>query len=183
MASAAVDKMRLFFALWPDESVRHFIVEDTEAVVIEAGGKPVQPRNYHVTLAFLGEVRQSSLDEIVRVARSVRFKGFSLRLDRTGYWSGSRTLWLSPSDCPKELTALVDDIWNKLEDLGFAIEHGLYRPHVSLCRNVPEGNEARFDSRLYEPIEWPVTSFALVHSMDGQTGPSYTVLEHFAAGG
>jgi 2'-5' RNA ligase len=179
MPNAAMDKMRLFFALMPDETVQQYIVDDTEAIVIEAGGKPVQPRNYHVTLAFLGEVRQSSLDDIVRVARSVRFKGFSLPLDRVGYWSGGGTLWLGPPEASAPLIALVADIWDKLENLGFANEQRLYQPHVTLCRDV--GND--LSTRLYEPIEWPVSSFALVHSMAGPNGLSYTSLEQFAAGG
>jgi 2'-5' RNA ligase len=178
MHDAAMDKMKLFFALWPDDQVRQYIVDDTEAHVIQAGGKPVQPRNYHVTLAFLGEIRQSSLDDIVRVARSVKFKRFSLPLARTGYWSGSRTLWLGPSEPPVELKALVDDIWDKLENLGFMNEARLYQPHISLCRDVSDG----LGTRLYEPIEWPVSSFALVHSIAGQNGPSYMTLEQFAAG-
>jgi 2'-5' RNA ligase len=99
-------------------------------------------------------------------------------LDRTGYWSGSRILWLGPAESPVELKMLVDDIWDKLENLGFIGETGLYQPHVSLCRDVSDG----VGMRLHEPIEWPVSSFALVHSITGQNGPSYMTLEQFAAG-
>jgi 2'-5' RNA ligase len=176
---AAMDKMRLFFALWPDDQVRQYIVDDTEAIVIDAGGKPAQPRNYHVTLAFLGGVRQSSLDDIVRVARSVRFKRFSLQFDRIDYWSTSRILWLGPAGQPPVgLNALVDNIWDKLENLGFVSEAGLYRPHISLCRDVSDG----VGTHLREPIEWPVSSFTLVHSLADQNGTSYMPLEQFAAG-
>jgi RNA 2',3'-cyclic 3'-phosphodiesterase len=174
-----MDKMSLFFALWPDDQVRQHIVDDTEAIVIDAGGKPVQPRSYHVTLAFLGEVRQSSMDDIIRVARSVRFRRFSLQFDRIDYWSSSRILWLGPTGQPPvALNALVDNIWDKLENLGFVSEAGLYRPHITLGRDVSDG----VGTNLQEPIEWPVSSFTLVHSLADQNGMSYMPLEQFAAG-
>jgi 2'-5' RNA ligase len=178
MANSRPAKKRLFFALWPDDGVRELIVADTERAISAAGANPVSPSNYHVTLAFLGEVSASSLGDIVRICGDIRFRQFLLQLDRTGYWPRSRIAWLGPSQGPLELEALVDDIWNKLAELGFRQELRPYKPHVSLCRNVSGG----LGMCLNSPISWPVSSFVLVQSTPGEAGQVYTVLEQFAAG-
>ena len=178
MADSGSAKKRLFFALWPDDEVRELIVTDTERAISATGASPIPPANYHVTLAFLGAVSASSLDDIIRICGDVRFRRFLLALDRTGYWPRSRIAWLAPSHCPLELEALVDDIWNKLAELGFRQELRPYQPHVSLCRKVSGGLGMRLDM----PINWPVSSFVLAQSTPGETGPVYTVLEQFAAG-
>jgi 2'-5' RNA ligase len=171
-------KLRLFFALWPAAEVRQRIITDTERAISATGASPVPPANYHITLAFLGAVSASSLADIIRICGDIRFRRFLLTLDRTGYWPRSRIAWLAPSHCPLELEALVDDIWNKLAELGFRQELRPYQPHVSLCREVSGGLGMRLDT----PINWPVSSFVLVQSTPGETGPVYTVLEQFAAG-
>jgi 2'-5' RNA ligase len=178
VADSRPAKLRLFFALWPDDEVSRRIVTDTERAISAAGASLVPPENYHITLAFLGAVSASSLDDIVRICGDIRFRRFSLQLDRTGYWPRSRIAWLGASHCPLELEALVDDIWNKLAELGFRQELRPYQPHVSLCRNVSGGLGMRLDT----PINWPAGSFVLAQSTPGETGPVYTVLEQFAAG-
>lgn len=176
---AEADRLRLFFALWPDDEVRRRISADADAAITAAGGRPVPAVNYHVTLAFLGSIRASSLPEIVHVIGDVRFGPFSFALDRTGYWPRSRIAWLAPAKCPHALSALVDDIWIKLESLGFVREDlRPYMPHVSLCRGVTRG----LDMQLDTPIRWTATSFGLVSSAPGEGAPVYKILEEFPAG-
>jgi 2'-5' RNA ligase len=169
----------LFLALWPTDDVRGWISDDTEAFAVQSGGRPVPPANYHVTLAFLGQVRENSLPDIVRAMECVRFNPFSLSLEHLGYWPNSKSAWLAPRETPLELAALVDHIWNRLEDLGFLREEfSDYRPHVTLARGANQVDA----SRLYEAIDWPVNSFCLAMSAPGNGGPVYTVLEQFDAG-
>jgi 2'-5' RNA ligase len=171
-------KKRLFFALWPSDEVRAQIAADAGRM-IEDGGAPTVPAiNYHITLAFLGFVSASSLPDIVAAMRNVRFLPCEITLDHTGYWPRSRIAWLAPNDYPLVLSALVDDLWNKLAGLGFRTEARQYRPHVSLCRNVSGG----LAMRLKVPVVWPVSSFVLAESNPSAEGPVYTVLEHFPAG-
>ena len=173
------DKLRLFFALWPTEEARTQIAERTRTAVEAAGGRPVPPENYHVTLAFLGHVRISGVDEITRIMRTIRFKSFMLQLDRTGYWPRSKVAWLGSSSCPLELDALEDEIWMKLEDLGFHRDNlNPYQPHVSLARSASSG----LGMVLEQPVIWPVHAFGLVSSEPGEGAPVYTVLEQFRAG-
>ena len=76
MVERRLAKLRLFFALWPDPELRQRIASDVESALHSADRStinPVEPANYHITLAFLGAVSASSLDDIVRVCSDVRF--------------------------------------------------------------------------------------------------------------
>lgn len=178
MLNSGVDKMRLFLALWPDERTRRYISTDTEAAVIASGARPVPPQNFHITLAFLGEVRHSGLDDIIKAMRSVRFGRFELRLDRTGFWPNAQVAWLAPTGKHMALEALVENIWDKLENLGFMREYVEYKAHVTLCREAT----VELDMTLSEPIFWSANAFALASSAPGPNGRVYTLLEHFNAG-
>ena len=48
--------MRLFFALWPDADAVAQLADIAGKLTLEGPVRLVKPGNYHVTLAFLGEV-------------------------------------------------------------------------------------------------------------------------------
>ncbi len=169
------EQQRLFFALWPDDSVRQRIAAAGSRATAAAGGRPVRPENYHLTLAFLGNVPTEQIPALVRVAQRVRLQPFTLTLDRTGYWPRPRVAWLRPATCPTELQQLVDDLWAGLAPLGYQPDSRSFKAHVSLVRKVPGG----LGSVLDEPIAWHVDDFVLVRSVTLPTGPVYTVLERF----
>ena len=174
----ALAKKRLFFALWPDEDVRAAIASGAAPAIKVAGSGAVSPANYHITLAFLGSVTVTSLPDLIATAGWVRFLPFEIDLKRTGYWPRSKVAWLAPAEISFQLPALVDDLWNKLADLGYQREDRQFMPHLTLGRMVDGGLGMQLD----ETVRWPVSSFVLVESTPGPAGPGYTVLEQFSAG-
>ena len=76
-----VPERRLFFALWPDDGLRDQLRRVSEPAVRLAGGRPVPPANYHLTLAFLGGLPADRLDAVIGVAGTVRMP--SLEFDST----------------------------------------------------------------------------------------------------
>ena len=179
MTAGAVAKKRLYFGLWPTEEIREAIVSGAARAIEGTGQRgAVPPQNYHITLAFLGSVSASGVSELAAVARQVRFLPFDIALERTGYWPRSQVGWVAPAEPPARLLALVDDLWNKLTDLGYLRENRPYMPHVTIGRKVGGG----FGTQLPLPVNWPVSSFVLVESATRAEGPVYTVLEEFFAG-
>jgi 2'-5' RNA ligase len=168
---------RLFFALWPGDDVRKSIAAKMATVVSLAGGRPVPPSNYHVTLAFLGPVVITDLEAIQLAARRVPISPFELRLGPTGYFSSAKIAWLGPQESPDELERLIDALWSQLSGVGIGREDRPYRPHVSLARQADSCPATGLD----EPLIWPVTGFALVTSDTTPEGSVYTLLEQYSA--
>jgi len=177
-ADNQTDSARLFFSLWPTSEVRQQIVAAGEQAIDAAGGKPIPPENYHITLAFVGDVPRDTIPELIFAARSIRFPAFELQLDRTGYWPRSQIAWLKPSVTPSPLAKLVAELWVALSTLGITPDEHSFAPHVSLVRRVPGGLGRLLD----QTVVWPVRDFVLVQSATQPSGSVYSLLEHFPAG-
>ena len=102
----------------------------------------VRPEGVHVTLKFFGEVPRERADAI---AESLEFAvagigPLALSLTGFGAFPGPdrvRVLWAGV-DAPAALELLQDRIETRAEELGFAGEGIIFRPHVTLGR-VREG--------------------------------------------
>ena len=100
MIASAVRLRRLFFALWPDEATREALRRATRTVLRHCGGKPVRPENFHITLAFLGNVPDEQLDAVLGAASGISLEPLTLTLDRFGYFPVPQVLWLGPAQTP-----------------------------------------------------------------------------------
>ena len=174
----AQGRLRLFFALWPDVAVRERIATELAGLLGELDGRQLPAANYHVTLAFLGEVAITDLPEIQAAAQRVPVSPFELELTRTAYWPRTQIAWLGTDACPAELSSMVGALLTELYAIGINPPAEPYEPHVSLARRASGCPE----SRLNPPILWPVSGFSLIRSEAAATGSVYTLLEHYSAG-
>lgn len=158
---------RLFFALWPDASVRSAISAAADRLP-EPGGRRVPEGNLHLTLAFLGEVEPGVLPRLEQAAADVAFTPFTVELDHAAVFPGARVRYLGASASPPALAALHDALTERLVhaaglvDLTAATAHP-FTPHVTIARAIPDGTDAT-PIGLVEPIAWAVSEFVLVHS-------------------
>jgi 2'-5' RNA ligase len=173
-----VSSARLFFALWPDSAVRAVLQASCQAVTVSCGGRPVPSRNYHLTLAFLGQVDSADLAGIRAAAAQVHMPALTLVLDRVGYFPGPRILWVGPTEVPPALTGLVADLWQALASVGLRPPARAFNPHLSLCRNSP----APPAQIAVPPVRWRVRGFALIRSVTASAGAEYSVDQCFPAG-
>lgn len=166
------DARRLFFALWPDDGVRAQIRSAAQALIPQQA-KAVPGDNLHITLAFLGTVAGPVRVCLERAAAAIRLPGFTLRLDRCGYWRRPRVVWLGAEPAPAPLLALVRVLAAGMVDCGLEPERRPYQVHLTVARKarraVREG--------AIEPIEWPVERFCLVQSSTLPEGAVYRVLQ------
>ena len=169
---------RLFFALWPDEAIRHALVRATRTAVRRAGGRPVPAHNYHITLAFLGNQPTHLFDEIVAAGRCITAPPVELWLDTFHCWPRPRVFWFGPGKFPPALAQLSADLWTQMEILGLSRDRRALQPHVTLARKV----QRLPDLAAPRAVSWPVRMFALIESISGDPGPKYSVVARFPLG-
>jgi len=166
---------RLFFALWPDATLRQQIKRHCKALLRHAGGRPVSLENMHITLAFLGTVDARQRACVEAMADAIRCPPFSLCLDQAGHWARSRVLWIAPRQAPAALTTLATALSDGARECGLNMELRPYHAHLSLKRKL-----VRAPQMLdFRPLHWHATHFVLVRSVTWQEGVQYEVVREW----
>lgn len=168
----ALDRHRVFFALWPDDATRSAISRATRDAVQACGGRPIAKDRLHLTVAFLGELTNAGLEAARRIP-PLAVGAFELTLDAVGVWPESKILWLAPSAPPDALAELEARLWDALGTAGFHGEERTYRPHVTLARR------ARPVDAVIAPVRWDVRDLALVESFPEGRNVHYEVLQRW----
>lgn len=151
------------------------------------GARWVTPEHFHITLGFLGDVEESSLNDVHDVLVGIGGTGFALTLSGTGSFGtrAPKVLWagLEPSPALEELQK---KIVGRLDRAGFMPETRKFSAHVTLAymraaRNARPVNLAPWFERtapfLAAPFE--VTGFTLMESRMGTGGSHYIDLHDY----
>lgn len=128
--------MRLFVALTPPRDVVDDLLAGTAAVRDLAPTlRWTRPEQWHLTLAFLGEVRDVVLGELTsRLGRAAgRHPPLSLSLGGGGRF-GQRVLFTRVHGDTAGLRRLADSVRAAARRSGLPVEQRPYRPHLTLAR-------------------------------------------------
>lgn len=161
---------RWFFALWPDEATRAALAAPL-AGWLPKGARPLDPRDLHLTLAFLGPVAPEVMPCIERIATRIQAAPFALRIDRIGHFRGARVLWCGPTETPPALETLVADLRDGLATCGLALDPRPYRPHVTLARHVAVAPRVSWPAA----VTWRADAFVLAAGGGAPTGRRYRI--------
>ena len=164
---------RLFFALWPDHRQRDRLRDVIAPVAKLVEGRPVDRRNWHVTLAFIGTFPANRVPYLLEHAAEIEVEPFRLLFDRLEYWPRPRVASLCAANVPREMQALVDNLNGMLLDLGVRLEDRAYRPHITVVRNPRPVTTARLGQRA--TTDW--SGFELVESISVPGGVRYEPLK------
>jgi RNA 2',3'-cyclic 3'-phosphodiesterase len=171
--------VRLFFALWPDADTRTRIADVADALRLAGDARPVTRDNYHVTLAFVGEVPQSELAVLQQIGCDQHATGCTITLDTYEYWPDSQVVVAAARQAPAALL----ELWTRLHAV-LALRNAalnsrrlrqppLLRLHVTLARKVVQAPVLQAMS----PFCWSARSFSLVRSDTGGARSVYTVVD------
>lgn len=99
----------------------------------------VAPRNLHVTLKFLGDVRNELLPAVAEAVREAaqRVPPFSLELRGVGAFpqlDRPRTIWLGAGQGGDAMQRLAETVEQSLRPLGFAPEARGFTTHLTIGR-------------------------------------------------
>ena len=173
--------MRVFYALWPDADVRACIAEAAGALSLEGAVRRVPAENYHLTLAFVGDVSPARLAVLQQIGGGQRGIGCTITFDAHDYWPEPQVVVAVARQPPTALIELSARLHGELTLYQEALN--LRRPqpprppppraHVTLARKVAQAPVLKAMS----PFDWNARSFSLVSSDTSGAHSVYTVVD------
>jgi 2'-5' RNA ligase len=159
--------MRMFIALPLPEAVKEDLSTFLEPrQEVGTGLRWALPEHWHLTLAFLPDVADRNMDELLeRLERAAsRRKPLDLRLARAGAFphpSKAKVLWAGVEHDGQELMRLAGGARAAGAKSGNAVGGGRFHPHLTLARlGVP--------ADPYAGPSWQAREVALIASYLGQ---------------
>ena len=133
--------IRAFFALPLSEPTEQQLAEYSRSLKTQLSRQPLRwlpPQNLHITLAFLGNVRESDIERLAGLAEQVvsRHSSAELVFNKLGWLPSPhkpKVLVLEP-EASSALQKLQSDLTRELRAKGYSVENRRYRPHISLAR-------------------------------------------------
>ena len=168
-------RRRLFFALWPSDEFRSQIEAATLPLVRASGGRLIPPRNFHVTLLFLGEVPAAGLSAIQQAGAALAgTPAFQIELDGIESW-GRKVLCLTSSAPPPAVIDLAERLRASLRNQLKQLDERPYSPHITLARELPQGLRLQ----KIEPLRQKVNDYVLVESVRDAGRSHYSVVQRW----
>lgn len=166
---------RLFFALWPDEKVRKQCATIIERLN-DGRSRAVNPANLHVTLLFLGYIREEKLIKIKQEADLLVVPKIRVSFNQISFWKKTGILCLTATETNQELVLLADQLKGIAEKLSISLDGHPFYPHITLFRKVYGIGRYEFDI-----VDWQSSSFCLVESRTHLNQVEYRILERWDA--
>ena len=149
--------------------VSYQIADAAAKLPLIASSRLVPAGNYHLTLAFVGEVAASRLPDLLHIGHVRQAPCCALTLDGYEYWAHSRVVVAAAREIPPALL----EFWEQLHrDLGLQLRSDL-RAHVTLARKVVQAPVLPAMS----PIAWRTSRFGLYRSESSGAASAYTVVD------
>jgi RNA 2',3'-cyclic 3'-phosphodiesterase len=192
--------MRLFIALDIDDAIRERITRFVEGVRNFApDGRWVKPESLHVTLKFIGEQPEATVQNIKQELASIAVANSQIHFRGYGFFptaKAPRVFWIGMDSGPQlaELAAMVD---NKMVSLGIPKDDRAFSPHLTLARagggsGSPRWRKGDKPNRVFQQLQERLAvlhapefgtmtprEFFLYQSQLSPKGSKYTKLARF----
>ena len=166
-------QVRLFFAVVPDSNIRERMASAATAVKLEPQARLVPRANYHMTLAFVGEVAMPQLPILLKIGEAQRATALTLTFDAYEYWPKPEVIVAAARTVPAELERWWQQLHRDLAVHGWALDPKRLRPHVTLARKVTQPPVLQAMSAF----DWRVRDFCLMRSDTSGVRSAYTVVD------
>ena len=168
--------MRLFFAfdLYPGDKAAIADWRDRHA---SASGRPVPAANFHITLAFLGDLEPRILERLCgsmdALHENLRSSALTIPLDRVGYWPSPGIYWLGTNADDSPIKVLASKLQSLGQTFGVRRERQTFVPHITLHRRCETPPPAPLTMPL---INVDLNEVVLFESKQGRNAVSYAPL-------
>ncbi len=185
--------MRCFIAIDIDEQIKKYLSSlqsqlQAKVDIAKSDVKWVSPEATHLTLKFLGEIKNEQALEVCNITMEVasRHKSFDLAVESVGHFGGrsAKVLWVGAGHDCNNLLQLQQDLDEELAAAGWPKETRKFSGHLTLCRirNPKAAVKLVQAAREYENLKLGIMSADSICVYESQLtpkGPIYTVLGHY----
>lgn len=176
--------MRIFVAVFPPPEVQSALTEAARTLTPGEDFRPTSPEKVHLTLKFLGDVREEDLNGIAEALAPLEdlHEPFAAATHEFGVFPSARrarVLWAGIDEGAEGLRALARDTEILLERIGFESEARPYVPHLTLGRAKRAVAFDPDDVRAPE-LRFTVEEVRLVESRPHGGGVVYATLATYA---
>ncbi len=164
--------MRAFFGLSPDANTKLAINAWRNKAFPHLDGT-VPAANFHVTLAFLGNVSVKQLDITNRLIDEMpSVTAFDVSLNQLGYWSKPKAFWLGCQQTATEHLILAKHIHKIANKSGLLLQDQDYVAHLTLARKCKVSPPAPIFPANFK---WHADQFHLFESISSPQGVYYSI--------
>lgn len=185
--------MRVFIAIDIEQQIKHALTDlqkklQAEVSLDRRSVKWVDPAAMHLTLKFLGEIKDVEVVEVCGITEQVaaRHRCFEMQIETVGTFGGRspRIVWVGTKSDGDELLQLQKDLETALAKVGFPEEKRQFTGHLTLCRiKAPKaGVELARAIKVCSSLKLGATLVETVTVFQSQLtsqGPVYTVLGNY----
>lgn len=185
------DRIRSFVAVDLDEaSIRERITSAQKGLEqTRAQLKLVDPEIMHLTLRFLGEIPQTTVESVKEAMDAVRFQSFEVEFTGLGAFPSLNRInvvWVGIKHGHEQLDQIFHQLEPKLRQLGLPPDNKGFSPHLTIARVKSGLNKAALadyvsSMRDQEFGKLPVKAVRLKKSTLTPKGPIYTTLHEVGA--
>ena len=178
-------RMRLFVAVnFPFEIKKALGLFIQDLKKVKADLKWVEPENLHLTLHFLGNVRQEQAPAVTEaLSRSAAgITPFTLKLSGVGVFPSRekpRVFWAGAAGDTAALLQLSRQVRHEMKELGFDPGKNKFSPHLTLARLRSPAGFSEVMGRAEKAAENKILGAAKISTVDlmlselGPGGPKY----------
>jgi len=165
-----------FFALWPDNATAARLHQRACIFIQHASCKPTPSENLHVTLAYLGKLHATELNNLKNMTSPCPIAPFELSIAEAKHWFELDLTYFSPKPSSKPLEQLHTFLNQHLLQQGFKPERRIFIPHMTIARNDTHARK----SHHFEPLQWFIHEVCLIQSIPTTQGPShYNIMQRW----
>jgi 2'-5' RNA ligase len=186
--------VRLFFAVPTSRRVKETVRDAVRAFPVpDPPWRWIPPENYHLTVKFLGEVREDTVPSVREAAAraAARVSRFRITFESFGAFPSlarPRVIFFAVSEGAEGLIKLASLVDRETERAGFARERRPHRAHLTLARikrRLPPGLREALEAvpSLPEATSQTVERFVLMQSHLSRAGARYEEIGTFPLGG
>ncbi|MFT5838326.1 MAG: 2'-5' RNA ligase [Flavobacteriales bacterium] len=164
--------MRAFLGLSPDANTK-LAIDTWRNKALPNLETLVHADNFHVTLAFLGNVTSEQLEVIIRLIDEMpKITDFDVSLNLLGYWPKPKAFWLGCQQTAINHQKLTKHLHEIAKKSGLLLQEKDYVAHLTLARKCKASPPAPLFPAHFL---WHVNQFHLFESKSNAQGVYYSI--------